>query len=91
MAEQPCSWRAEMYGDESGQDPFWVSVEDEHGHDRDAVEAAELVKGFVGRESFATGFTVELIRGRVEDCGVEGWRFTKDSDGDEEFWEVCCS
>lgn len=89
----PESWRDEMYGDESGIDPFWVPVEASDGTDRDPIDAAVLCRGFVGRESFDAGLTVELVRGRMErlGTGVDGWWFTKDVHGDVMCWEVCCS
>lgn len=84
------TWRDEMYGDEGGQDPFWVPLEASDGHHRNAFEAADLVKGFVGGESFEDGLKVELISGRMEDMGPDGYFFHKDPEGDVAVWEVSC-
>jgi hypothetical protein len=85
------SWRDEMYGDENGTDPFWVPCESANGDFRDPIDAAQLVKGFIGSESFEDGLTVCLVRGLMEDRGTDGFCFHKHPDGPVPVWEVCCS
>ena len=80
-------YRDEMYGDESGQAPFWVSAEDSAGAERSMVDALQLVHGFVG--PFEQDIVIRRVVGGVEWIDVEGWFFRKGgAHGELEFWEV---
>lgn len=67
--------------DDGGGGAFWCTA-----LGRTASEAGVLVERIVG--PFEDGFTVDLVTGRVEGFPVEGGYFHKDSESEEEFWEI---
>lgn len=74
----------ELFVDDDGStETCWLLAEY-----RSADAAVAIAARFVG--PFVDSVSAALVHGRVESTS-DGWRFTKDDDGDLLFWEVCSS
>lgn len=85
---QSNSYADELFVSDDGMmDPCWVVADSERlDLSRSAVEAVKIVGSHIEVED---GLTVTRVRGRCEWNADEGWRFVKDDEGHETFWEVC--